>query len=282
MYSDELILFYYPNTIGSRKMLLVLYSRSVAFMPRVMDVKHGEQLEPWFLEMSPRGELPVLRHGDNVLVDVDKMMTYIDNLNPGQESCMKLFPDKNTELGSNVMRIYKELAKINIPLIVYGALFHPDICTSPTMTDDETKKKAVLVKQGKSQITEVMERNPDYMNSYVEKQKAYESFLVLAQNDAALARELEEVEKVLDLAEETLVSKKSPGAVTPEVTQIWLFSIYMSAADVYLMVLLHAIYRAGLWERYFEKSRKRKYIVKYFKKMKHDPLVTKALPGLIK
>ncbi|XP_064485594.1 ganglioside-induced differentiation-associated protein 1-like isoform X3 [Ornithodoros turicata] len=251
-------------------------------MARVMDVKHGEQMEPWFLEMSPRGELPVLRHGDNVLLDVDKMMTYVDNLSPGQENCMKLFPDKNTELGSNVMRIFKELSKINIPLIVYGTLFHPEICTSSATSDEENKRKAAMVKQGKSQIVELMERNPDYANSYVEKQKAYESFLALAQSDGAVAKELDEVEKVLDLAEELLTTKKSPGTTTPEVTQIWLFSIYITAADVYLMVLLHAVYKACLWERYFEKSRRRKQLAKYFKKMKHDPLVTKALPGLIK
>lgn len=55
---------------------------------------------------------------------------------------MKLFPDKNSEPGASVMRIFKELAKINIPLIVYGALFHPEICSSSAASDEENKRKA--------------------------------------------------------------------------------------------------------------------------------------------
>lgn len=74
-----------------------------------------------------------------------------------------------------------------------------------------------------------------------------------------------------------------PHFSSTEVAQTWLFSIYITAADIYLMVLLHALYKAGLWERYFVRSqRKHKHLARYFKKMKHDPLINRALPGLIK
>ncbi|CAN8001738.1 unnamed protein product [Ixodes pacificus] len=282
-YTTDLILFYYPNTIGSRKMLLVLYTRGISFMPRVMDVQHGEQMEPWFLEMSPLGELPLLKHGDLSFTDVDQMMLYVDQICPFPDAIAKLFPDKETELGSAVDKLVKDMKRINIPLVIYGTLFHPEMAASSTMSDEEQRRKADLVKQGKAQILELMERNPDYVSSYVEKQKAYDTFLALAQSESAVTKELEEVENVLDITEEVVNSKKTSGTMTPEMAQTWLFSIYITAADVYLMVLLHALYKAGLWERYFEKShRKHKNLVRYFKRMKHDPLISKALPGLIK
>ncbi|XP_077503590.1 ganglioside induced differentiation associated protein 1 isoform X2 [Amblyomma americanum] len=207
--NEQIILFFYPNTIGSRKMLLVLYTRGISFMPRVMDVLHGEQMEPWFLDMSPLGELPVLKHGDSIFTDVDQMMLYIDQICPSTDPVGKLFPDRGTELGNMVESLVKDLSKINIPLIVYGTLFHPEMAVSSGMTDDEQKKKA-------------------------------------------------------------------------NATQTWLFSIYVSAADIYLMVLLHAVYKAGLWDRYFEKTQKKhKNLTRYFKRMRHDPLISKALPGLI-
>ncbi|KAH7981891.1 hypothetical protein HPB52_001452 [Rhipicephalus sanguineus] len=244
-----------------QEMLLVLYTRGISFMPRVMDVSHGEQMEPWFLDMSPLGELPVLKH----------------------DPVGKLFPDKGTDLGSLVESIVKDLGKINIPLLVYGTLFHPEMAISSSMTDEEQKKKAALVKQGKAQILELMERNPDYVSSYVEKQRAYDTFLGLAQSENAVNKELEEVEKVMDSMEDLLNSRKLSGNSTPDATQTWLFSIYVSAADVHLMVLLHAVYKAGLWDRYFEKTQKKhKNLTRYFKRMKHDPLISKALPGLIK
>nr|XP_037284151.1 ganglioside-induced differentiation-associated protein 1-like [Rhipicephalus microplus] len=314
--NEQLILFYYPNTIGSRKMLLVLYTRGISFMPRVMDVPNGEQMEPWFLDMSPLGELPVLKHGDSVFTDVHQMMVYIDQVFPSTDPVGKLFPDKGTDLGDLVESVVRDLGKINIPLIVYGTLFHPEMAVSSGMTDDEQKKKAVvspsprdevgvplpsflgqeeggvspspfgggaLVKQGKAQILELMERNPDYLNSYLEKQHAYDAFLSLAQSENAVNKELEEVEKTMDNMEALLNSRKVSGTTTPDTAQMWMFSIYVSAADIHLMVLLHAVYKAGLWDRYFEKTQKKhKNLTRYFKRMKHDPLISKALPGLIK
>ncbi|XP_077503589.1 ganglioside induced differentiation associated protein 1 isoform X1 [Amblyomma americanum] len=281
--NEQIILFFYPNTIGSRKMLLVLYTRGISFMPRVMDVLHGEQMEPWFLDMSPLGELPVLKHGDSIFTDVDQMMLYIDQICPSTDPVGKLFPDRGTELGNMVESLVKDLSKINIPLIVYGTLFHPEMAVSSGMTDDEQKKKATMVKQGKAQIVELMERNPDYVSSYVEKQRAYDTFLGLAQSENAVSKELEEVERIMDSMEELLNTRKISGTTTPDATQTWLFSIYVSAADIYLMVLLHAVYKAGLWDRYFEKTQKKhKNLTRYFKRMRHDPLISKALPGLIK
>ncbi|CAN7992313.1 unnamed protein product, partial [Ixodes hexagonus] len=199
------------------------------------------------------------------------------------EANAKLFPDKATEIGREVDKLVKDMKRINIPLVIYGMLFHPEMAASSTMSDEEQRSKAALVKQGRAQIIELMEKNPDYVNSYVEKQKAYDTFLVLAQCESAVAKELEEVERVLDVMEEVANSQKVSGVTTPEVSQTWLFSIYVSAADIYLMVLLHALYKAGLWERYFDKGpRKRKNLVRYFKRMRHDPLISKALPGLIK
>lgn len=213
--NEQIILFYYPNTIGSRKMLLVLYTRGISFMPRVMDVLHGEQMEPWFLDMSPLGELPVLKHGDSVFTDVDQMMLYVDQISPSTDPVGKLFPDKGTELGNTVDSLVKDLSRINIPLIVYGTLFHPEMAVSSGLTDDEQKKKASLVKQGKAQIIELMERNPDYVSSYVEKQRAYDAFLGLAQSENAVSKELEEVEKVMDSMEELLNTRKISGTTTP-------------------------------------------------------------------
>lgn len=220
--NEQLILFYYPNTIGSRKMLLVLYTRGMSFMPRIMDVQHGEQMEPWFLDMSPLGELPVLKHGDSVFTEVDQMMLYIDQICPSPDPIGKLFPDKGTELGNMVENLVRELGKINMPLIVYGALFHPEMTSSSSQSDDD-QKRAALVKQGKAQIIELMERNPDYVSSYVEKQRAYDTFLGLAQSEGAVCKELDDLEKTIDAMEDLLNTRKIAGNTTPDAAQTWLF-----------------------------------------------------------
>ncbi|KAK8786927.1 hypothetical protein V5799_023299 [Amblyomma americanum] len=72
-----------------------------------------------------------------------------------------------------------------------------------------------MVKQGKAQIVELMERNPDYVSSYVEKQRAYDTFLGLAQSENAVSKELEEVERIMDSMEELLNTRKISGTTTP-------------------------------------------------------------------
>lgn len=74
---------------------------------------------------------------------------------------------------------------------------------------------AALVRQGKAQIIELMELNPDYVNSYVEKQRAYDTFLTLAQSESAVLRELDDVEKMLETMEDVLNQKKISGSTTP-------------------------------------------------------------------
>lgn len=63
---------------------MALYEKNVDFEPIVIDITKGEQYSPWFLEINPRGEIPVLKVGDRIIPDSTRILDYLDNyLHPG-------------------------------------------------------------------------------------------------------------------------------------------------------------------------------------------------------
>ena len=59
-----------------------------------MDLFCGEQFSSWFLSLNPRGEVPVLKHGNEVVVESSVILEYVDK-NFGRPYL--LFPHENGE-----------------------------------------------------------------------------------------------------------------------------------------------------------------------------------------
>lgn len=60
-----------------------------------MDLFGGEQFSPWFLDLNPRGEVPVLKHGSEVVVESTQILEYVDK-NFGRPYL--LFPHENGKI----------------------------------------------------------------------------------------------------------------------------------------------------------------------------------------
>lgn len=43
-----------------------------------VDVSCGEQYSDWFLELAPKGEVPVLKHGSFVIPEAAQIINYIE------------------------------------------------------------------------------------------------------------------------------------------------------------------------------------------------------------
>lgn len=63
---------------------MALYEKNIDFEPVVLDITKGEQYSPWFLEINPRGEIPVLKVGNQVIPDSTRILDFLDShLKPG-------------------------------------------------------------------------------------------------------------------------------------------------------------------------------------------------------
>lgn len=64
---------------------MALYEKNIDFEPLLVDITKGEQYSSWFLDINPRGEIPVLKVKSNeVIPDSTRILDYLEYyLDPG-------------------------------------------------------------------------------------------------------------------------------------------------------------------------------------------------------
>lgn len=63
---------------------MALIEKRLPFKSHVVNIVKGEQYKPWFLEINPRGEVPVLKDGVKIIPDSARIIDYLeDNFSNG-------------------------------------------------------------------------------------------------------------------------------------------------------------------------------------------------------
>ena len=76
---SEPMLYFNEFSCPSRKVLIALYEKRVDFVRKELNLIKGDQLEPWYLEtVNPKGEVPVLKHGEKIIPESTVILEYID------------------------------------------------------------------------------------------------------------------------------------------------------------------------------------------------------------
>ena len=79
----SVVLYHGGAAANSLKALLPLFEKKVDFKSHLMALINFEQHEPWFVKINPRGQVPVLVHGDHVLDESTLINEYVDDTFPG-------------------------------------------------------------------------------------------------------------------------------------------------------------------------------------------------------
>lgn len=66
----------------SWRALLALAVKGVDYEIKLVQASEGEHKAPWFLEMNPRGKVPVFKDGDTVIYESIAILTYLDAKHP--------------------------------------------------------------------------------------------------------------------------------------------------------------------------------------------------------
>ena len=75
-------LYYFPASTCSLKVRLCLAEKNLDWVPRRMEAKDGDHLQPWYLELNPNGVVPTLLHDGNVIIDSSVILEYLDEVFP--------------------------------------------------------------------------------------------------------------------------------------------------------------------------------------------------------
>ena len=118
--NQDVCLYYFEHSSPSRKVLIALHEKNVKFRKVRIDLLKKEQHDRWYLEkINPRGEVPVLKHGDNIIVESSCIMKYIDE-NLGKKR-QQLYPAIDC-ISSKVLHYIKLFDSIPAFPLTYGAV----------------------------------------------------------------------------------------------------------------------------------------------------------------
>lgn len=80
--SEELVFFYYPRAC-SLAVHIALEETGVAYERRLVNLKSAANRAPDYLALNPKGSVPALAIGNEVLTETQALLTYLGDLEPG-------------------------------------------------------------------------------------------------------------------------------------------------------------------------------------------------------
>jgi len=75
----ETVLYGFPGSLCSQKVRLALAEKGVPYEDRFVDIElRLTNYEPWYLRLNPRGVVPTLVRGEQVVTDSARILEYVD------------------------------------------------------------------------------------------------------------------------------------------------------------------------------------------------------------
>jgi len=249
---DVVTLYYFKHSSPSRKCLIALYEKGVEFEQRHVDLVAREQHERWYLEMNPRGEVPVLKHGQTVVVESTKILEYIDRHFGKKE---QLYPSTGPTKLENVEKFIKMIDAIpTFPLTYGAAVFHKELVTDTlrypyNLPEITTTFKTLIYKLPENLMNKSAEMS-DIEAGRVLKDKAagFSKVWPIFQEVDKYKVILAQAEAVIDEIEKELSSEEHLGA--------WLCGPTFSAADVCAANILFRLHQIGLDDKLWTGGRR--------------------------
>jgi len=104
---------------------MFLYEKEIEFEGHVVNLMAGETQSTWYLKINPRGEVPSMQFGEEIINGSDEILEYLENNKLGKRS---LFPTDQDQLSKH-RQLWDKLSPISIDVITFGTAFFPEIRT---------------------------------------------------------------------------------------------------------------------------------------------------------
>ncbi|KAM3966146.1 LOW QUALITY PROTEIN: ganglioside induced differentiation associated protein 1 [Aphomia sociella] len=254
----------------SQKVLMAL-NEKVHFEPFVVDITKGEQYSSWFLELNPRGEIPVLKVKDEIIPDSTRILDYLEMyLDPELPPLINVSTD--TKIVDNINKFRELIEALPVGVITVGSFFHPQLCGSPklpfVLPVREVLKTGDL---GSSKnLRKLAEENPKAKGILLYKAEIQDRKHEILANEEEYLKILNIVDDVFTLIEDELKKQSEDN---------WLCCENFSIADVNLAVLLQRLWELGLEGRFWTGG-KRPHIENYFNRVKQRDSFKQTIPNL--
>lgn len=116
-------LYYFYTSYYSQKTLMFLHEKGIDFDTQVINLPGEETKTPWYLAINPKGEVPAMKHGQNIINGSDEILEYIEKYNIGTRS---LYPADPSEKKKHEFWM-SQLVPLPIGPLTYGIAYNPHL-----------------------------------------------------------------------------------------------------------------------------------------------------------
>jgi len=241
----ELVLYHFPSSYFSQRVVIMLHEKELQYRSIMIRPQCMEGYQSWFLNLSPKGEVPVLKDGIKVVPDSKRILEYLDDnftdskrLTAREEPC--------PEVKHKINHFCCLVDSIPIFLLTFGTLFHTELVINSkppySIPFFIKQRKNHVLKDRVEHIKNVLSQ-PDLpigvQLALVEKLEKLTSDGQRLTDSREFMTIIDGVANVLDQVEIELKKPDNDSQTN------WLCSQYFTIADIYLAVLLHRINMIG-------------------------------------
>jgi len=263
---DGMVLFCYPHNYYSQKVLMTMYEKKLEFHIYNLDVNNGEQYSEWFLHISPKGDIPVLKDKQFIIPETSRIISYLDN---------KYQPDMHEENGVKGLSFDKQyfirsaLNQFPLGALTIGCFIHTDLCTNIRTPYITPVREALLAAETQliAELRQIADKRPDIRDLCNGKADKLERRRIVLSDETKFLKLLETIDLILDLVEKELHSE-------------WLCGSRFTSLDVGFGIFIQRLYILGLDDYFWLKNKKPK-IEKYLANFVHRENFRKAVPSTI-
>lgn len=271
--TNNVLLYCNYYSFYSQKVLMALYEKNVEFEPVVIDITKGEQYSSWFLEINPRGEIPVLQHGNKTIPDSTRILDYLDTyLDSDSQPIIRVSSD--TKVTQKVDKFRDLVDALPAGVITVGSFYHPHLCGKPKLPFVLPVRE--VLKSGDTcssqNLRKYAEENPNAKATLLYKAEIQDRKHEIIRDEEEYLKILGIVERVMDEVEQELNNQ-------PSIEGMWLCGEQFSIADISITVLLQRLWELGLEDRFWTNG-KRPGVERYFEKAKGRESFKKTIPNL--
>ncbi|XP_037933514.1 ganglioside-induced differentiation-associated protein 1 [Teleopsis dalmanni] len=265
-----LVLYFHPYNFYSQKVLLMLYEKNLEFTPYALDLSNGEQYSSWFLNINPKGDVPVLQDGPFIIPDSRHIMNYVeDKFRSDKHQAFKSYNFTAKEY-EKLQRFDKLLAQVPVGALSLGSFIHEDLKLAPKPPFIGPVRKACI--KNNEKVYELLKKS-------IEEAEV---------NKAALLRKLEiqdqrrrvvysrvEFHKILDNVYNVLYTIETDLKENPD--REWLITDKLTLTDIAFGLLLHRLYQLG-FENYYWGYGKLPHVESFFLRFRKRESYQKLVP----
>ncbi|XP_033841808.1 ganglioside-induced differentiation-associated protein 1 [Periophthalmus magnuspinnatus] len=270
---SKLKIYHWTQSFNSQKVRLAIAEKGLHCEEYDVSLPLSEHNEPWFMHLSPTGEVPVLVHNDTVICDPTQIMEYMEH-NFNEEGTVRLIPEEGSTYYHRVQHYRELLDSLQMDAYTHGCILHPEFTVDSHIPAYAASCIRAQIGNTQTELKKLAEENPELKDAYIAKQRRIKSKLYNHDNMKYLKKLLDELENVMDQVETELQRRAEE---TPEEgCQSWLCGDFFSMADVSLAVTLHRLKFLGLSQRYWGNGN-RINIETYYGRVVQRPAFKKVL-----